>query len=285
MGNAPSTQKDAHNDGAQSHHQRRRTTDRERATNSPHTSSTTNHHPTPATSNSQLTTTAPNLESAKAIPIKQNQNRYTASDALRNSQQGVNRSPPAAPHHRSTSTNTASTSSPVLDSSPPVAMGSSQSRPLVQPLPVRDQRQTGSPKLSTTSPRSSVSKKSSTAVTPLEQPNHDPTVIATAEFFGPPRLPLPIESEDHVPGSPVISPDEYDGQVNPLEADFPPVKNISILSDKTADDEDVGDDLSTVAQGILPPVPMVIEWRDPGNKVYVTGTFANWDRKYRLHKK
>jgi hypothetical protein len=285
MGNTPSTQKNGNNGGVQVHHQRRQTAERATATapssNSQHSTATT--HPTPTTFNPQLSTAAPSLESARAIPIAQPQNRYSASDALRNSQQGINHFPLAAPPHRSTPTSN-STSPPIPNSFIPAAMGNSHSRPLAQPLPIRDPRKTESPRPTVTPARSNASKKSSAVVTPLETPNNDPTVIATAEFFGPPRLPLPIESEDHVPGSPVISPDEYDGQVNPLEADFPPVKNQSILSDKTVDDDDVGDDLSTVAQGILPPVPTIIEWRDPGTKVYVTGTFADWDRKYRLHK-
>jgi hypothetical protein len=280
MGNAPSTQKDGHNGGVQVHHQRRRTTERATTTAPSSNSHHTNTNPsTPTTFNPQLSTAVPSLESAKAIPISLNQNRYSASDALRNSQQGVNHFPLAAPPLRSTSITT-STSPAIPISFVPAAMGNSHSRPLVQSLPVRKNE---TPRSVATPPRSNASKKSSAAVTPLEPPNNDPTVIATAEFFGPPRLPLPIESEDHVPGSPVISPDEYEDQVNPL--DFPPVKNQSILSDKTVDDDDVGDDLSTVAQGILPPVQTIIEWRDPGTKVYVTGTFADWDRKYRLHKK
>lgn len=37
-------------------------------------------------------------------------------------------------------------------------------------------------------------------------------------------------------------------------------------------------------------VPMLIEWEGPGERVYVTGTFAiwnrkSWNRKYRLHEK
>ena len=31
-------------------------------------------------------------------------------------------------------------------------------------------------------------------------------------------------------------------------------------------------------------VPTLFEWTDGGEKIYVTGTFANWNRKYRLHK-
>jgi hypothetical protein len=50
------------------------------------------------------------------------------------------------------------------------------------------------------------------------------------------------------------------------------------------DDDDYGDDLDTVRGGVLPPVPTTFDWREPGRQVYVTGTFADWDRKYRLRR-
>jgi hypothetical protein len=120
---------------------------------------------------------------------------------------------------------------------------------------------------------------------PIPSIEDDSYFLPASEFYGPPRLPLPIETEDYVPGSPVISSEELAEPLDPLESEFLPQKTHSILSDKTVDDEDVGDDPSTVIRGILPTVPTVVEWREPGNKVYVTGTFADWDRKYRLNKK
>jgi hypothetical protein len=113
----------------------------------------------------------------------------------------------------------------------------------------------------------------------------DSYFLPASEFYGPPRLPLPIETEEFVPGSPVITPEELTEPGDPLAADFLPQKTHSILSDKTVDEEDVGDDPSTVIRGILPTVPTIIEWRELGSKVYVTGTFADWERKYRLNRK
>lgn len=37
--------------------------------------------------------------------------------------------------------------------------------------------------------------------------------------------------------------------------------------------------------GVNKAVTTTIEWRGGGEKVYVTGTFVNWERKFRLHKR
>jgi hypothetical protein len=57
-----------------------------------------------------------------------------------------------------------------------------------------------------------------------------------------------------------------------------------MLSTTTADDEDLGEEFKTPGQG-RPTVPTLIEWEGPGERVYVTGTFAGWNRKYKLHRK
>jgi hypothetical protein len=108
---------------------------------------------------------------------------------------------------------------------------------------------------------------------------------AAAEFTRPPRLPLPIQGKVYTPGSPLISAADLTIPLGPLEAGFPALGSSYTLCHSPADEEDGGDDLGTVRQGVLPSVPTVIEWREPGNKVYVTGTFADWDRKYRLTKR
>lgn len=109
----------------------------------------------------------------------------------------------------------------------------------------------------------------------------------TSALSRPPRLPLPIEEEDHTPGSPIISPADVSGPVGPIEplvAGLP--RRSSVLSSTTLDDEDdLGDDLGSLEGGPHIPVPTLLEWREAGDKVYVTGTFAGWDRKFRLHKK
>jgi hypothetical protein len=107
--------------------------------------------------------------------------------------------------------------------------------------------------------------------------------LPPASFSRPPRLPLPIEQEDHTPGSPIISavlPDD-----DPEPADLP--RRSSVVSSTIDDDDEEPDGFEgyeTDAGG--PKVPTLIEWRNaqPGDRVYVTGTFTNWERKFRLHK-
>ncbi|KAF2434901.1 AMPKBI-domain-containing protein [Tothia fuscella] len=102
--------------------------------------------------------------------------------------------------------------------------------------------------------------------------------LPSAQYNRPPRLPLPIEEELHTPGSPILSPADV-AAVEPLDG-LP--KRSSLLSNIAADEDDLGDDVDILAGGLHPPVPTLIEWREAGNKVYVTGTFAGWDRKFRL---
>ncbi|KAK4199890.1 hypothetical protein QBC40DRAFT_280995 [Triangularia verruculosa] len=99
----------------------------------------------------------------------------------------------------------------------------------------------------------------------------------------PPRLPLPIEEEVHTPGSPIISPADI-GQpledVEELDSQglARPTSNLSNTS--VLEEEDT--------EGLLvdksrPTVPTRLEWRRGGDKVYVTGTIFQWNRKTRLH--
>ncbi|KAG9667177.1 carbohydrate-binding module family 48 protein, partial [Aureobasidium melanogenum] len=107
--------------------------------------------------------------------------------------------------------------------------------------------------------------------------------LPPASFSRPPRLPLPIEQEDHTPGSPITSavlPDD-----DPEQVDLP--RRSSVVSSTVDDDDEEPDGFEgyeTPAGG--PKVPTLIEWRNaqPGDRVYVTGTFTNWERKFRLHK-
>jgi hypothetical protein len=99
----------------------------------------------------------------------------------------------------------------------------------------------------------------------------------------PPRLPLPIDEEVHTPGSPIIAPTDV-GQ--PLEDDAgfdgeglprPP----SNLSNSSSLEEEEVDEL--LVDKNRPTVPTRLEWRRGGDKVYVTGTIFQWNRKTPLH--
>ncbi|KAF2474183.1 AMPKBI-domain-containing protein [Lindgomyces ingoldianus] len=107
--------------------------------------------------------------------------------------------------------------------------------------------------------------------------------IPPSQYSRPPRLPLPIEEEPHTPGSPIISPHDLVSPINPDDIDGELPRKGSVLSSTTAEDDDLGDEYRA-ATGDMPSVPTLIEWEGPGERVYVTGTFAGWNRKYKLHR-
>lgn len=108
--------------------------------------------------------------------------------------------------------------------------------------------------------------------------------MQSANFARPPRLPLPIEEEVHTPGSPIISPADLTTPIDPESIDGVLPRRTSVLSSTTADEDDAADDSFDTEGGLRPAVPTIIEWLGPGEKVYVTGTFAGWNKKFRLHK-
>ncbi len=118
----------------------------------------------------------------------------------------------------------------------------------------------------------------------LPEPEQDHDQLPPSQYSRPPRMPLPIEQEVYTPGSPIISPADLSLPLDLDSVDGILPRRTSVLSSTTVDDEDVGEDEMRSADGMRPAVPTVIEWRQPGEKVYVTGTFARWDRKYRLHR-
>ncbi|KAI9826880.1 MAG: hypothetical protein M1832_005819 [Thelocarpon impressellum] len=117
-------------------------------------------------------------------------------------------------------------------------------------------------------------------------PPPDPYHLPPSQTHRPPRLPLPIEEEDHTPGSPILSATDLASalDVEGIEGALP--RRSSVLSSTTVDEDDVGDELHaySVDGERRKTVPTVIEWKQGGDKVYVTGTFASWNRKFRLHK-
>ena len=128
---------------------------------------------------------------------------------------------------------------------------------------------------------SAASKSSPPALTPQYTP--------MSSMQRPPRLPLAIADEVRAPDSPPLEPIETaDEEVSIFEDDEAdlPRKN-STLSSATAEDEDVGNELQPYAvdTGGINVVPTRIDWKGSGERVYVTGTFAHWDKKFRLHKR
>ncbi|KIW35466.1 uncharacterized protein PV07_02162 [Cladophialophora immunda] len=107
----------------------------------------------------------------------------------------------------------------------------------------------------------------------------------------PPRLPLPI-ADVPIPESPTLMPvDKGNADVpifetdDPLSTGEPPLRRrSSMLSTTTQSEDELGEELQPYAvHPTTQTVPTVIEWNQGGHKVYVTGTFANWEKKYRLH--
>ena len=117
-------------------------------------------------------------------------------------------------------------------------------------------------------------------------PPRDPEYIPHSNLNFPPRLPLPIQEEIHTPGSPIISPTDLSTALQEDDVEGALPRRSSILSSTTVDDDDLGDELQgymlDTARGRT--VPTLVEWKQGGERVYVTGTFASWSRKYRMHR-
>ncbi|KAK7398293.1 galactose metabolism-related protein [Neonectria punicea] len=98
----------------------------------------------------------------------------------------------------------------------------------------------------------------------------------------PPRLPLPIEEEVHTPGSPItaMEQDQSLPDIEPLDSSDGMTRKSSALSATTVDEEE-GEELRV--DKTRPTVPTKLEWRGGGEKIYVTGTIFQWNRKQRLH--
>jgi hypothetical protein len=96
----------------------------------------------------------------------------------------------------------------------------------------------------------------------------------------PPRLPLPIEEELHTPGSPLLAPADTGEPVDEVDLDAKLPRQSSALSTTTIDEEDAEE---LRVDKTRPTVPTKIEWLRGGEKVYVTGTIFQWNRKTRLH--
>lgn len=101
-------------------------------------------------------------------------------------------------------------------------------------------------------------------------------------------MPLPIGDATTTPGSPISGPEDSHIQSMPadrlLDEQMDP--EASNVASNILDGEDNVDELQPYAtSGVGKAVPTTIEWTDPAQKVYVTGTFVNWEKKFLLHKR
>lgn len=110
---------------------------------------------------------------------------------------------------------------------------------------------------------------------------------SVSQLQRPPRLPLPIAENEQVPGSPLLEPvSTADEDVSMFEEEAGLPRKASMLSNATADDIEVGDELQPYGEdaGLKKVVPVRMTWRRDTDQVYVVGTFTNWERKYPLIK-
>ncbi|KAG5949938.1 hypothetical protein E4U53_005623 [Claviceps sorghi] len=133
----------------------------------------------------------------------------------------------------------------------------------------------------------------SAAAAAAEQAGLDSYLVSNSSITdmylrGPPRLPLPIEEEVHTPGSPILAPEEYPEECPdeaPADVDLGEssdgfTRNQSAVSATTVDDDEFEE---LRVDKTRPVVPTKIEWKRGGDKIYVTGTIFQWNRKQRLH--
>ncbi|KAJ5598424.1 hypothetical protein N7537_008508 [Penicillium hordei] len=110
---------------------------------------------------------------------------------------------------------------------------------------------------------------------------------ASAHLQHPPRLPLPIGDANTTPGSPVAGPEDSHIQSLPADRLLDEQMDMSTLASghTTIEEEEFLDELQPYTiSGAGKAVPVVIEWTAPAQKVYVTGTFVNWEKKFRLQR-
>jgi Glycogen recognition site of AMP-activated protein kinase len=118
-------------------------------------------------------------------------------------------------------------------------------------------------------------------------PSGPPSSYSTLSHLQrPPRLPLPIVDATATPGSPAIAP--ADSLVGSLPYEKPDHLTIRDAAEQntSVDEDEVEDELQSYAMaGVGKAVPTTIEWKKSGERVYVTGTFVNWEKKFRLHRR
>lgn len=163
-----------------------------------------------------------------------------------------------------------------------------------KPLPVPAPKDKPAPDAEPTRPvdvpnttRDTTAQEPTSPVSPLDASEagiHAQGSISDMSFIGrPPRMPLPIEEEVHTPGSPITAPADVGEPVVSLDlsgGDGDIARKSSNLSTTTVDEDDAEE---LRVDKTRPTVPTRLEWLRGGERVYVTGTIFQWNRKQRLH--
>lgn len=123
------------------------------------------------------------------------------------------------------------------------------------------------------------------SATPQDIPSPDPYYLPTAQYTRAPRLPIPVEEEEQDPGSPIPVPADagFAGYDEDAAAETKSITALSHVSD--ADDVSADDVFGLGMMHGLPRVPTLIEWKEGGETVYVTGSWSNWEVKLKLFRK
>ena len=126
---------------------------------------------------------------------------------------------------------------------------------------------------------------------PEPSPYDDRRYIPSSEMR-PQRMPLPIAGEvQPIPESPTLGPVDagtndvpiFEDDVTSLAPDQRQLRRkSSVMSTGTQDEEDYDEELPQ-ADPAAGTVQTTIEWTHAGTRVYITGTFANWERKFKMH--
>lgn len=124
-------------------------------------------------------------------------------------------------------------------------------------------------------------------VTPSALP-HNTYYNASTHLQRPPRMPLPIGDATATPGSPTTEPSgSHIGSLpNDRLLDEQGDPEASAVGNTTIDEDEIVDELQPyTVSGVGKAIPTIIQWTGHGQKTYVTGTFVNWEKKFRLHRK
>lgn len=115
-------------------------------------------------------------------------------------------------------------------------------------------------------------------------PPRDPNFVPHSNLNFPPRMPLPIEEELHAPYSPTITAQEFSSSLHEEDFDGAIPRQSSVISSTTLEEEELGNELQPYPYEAPPQglVPTRLQWTQGGDRVYVTGTFAGWNRKFRM---
>ena len=115
-------------------------------------------------------------------------------------------------------------------------------------------------------------------------PSKDPNFVPHSNLNFPPRMPLPIEEEFHAPYSPTIAAQEFSSSLHEEDFDGAIPRQSSVISNTTLEEEELGNELQPYPYDAQPQglVPTRLQWMQGGDRVYVTGTFAGWNRKFRM---